>query len=182
MIAELVVDAVVEAIWRGVSRVLRGRPRPQTAAPRQVVVSTGAMLDRLALYEAWAAAHGLEPTTLRCAELAGTYRGRPTEMVTGLLREDLPRSPEILIRVALPGVGEPTLLERGAGPAGPAGGALEAMAVLLEVDGMRDVGITRGFVRLRFHAFVDTSAFDDGLAAFEHALAATQPPAPTAYR
>lgn len=179
MIAELVTDAVVEAIWRGVSRVLRGRPRPQTAAPRQVVVSAGAMLDRLALYDAWAAAHGLEPTTLRCAELAGTYRGRPTEMVTGLLREDLPRSPEILIRVALPGVEEPRLLERGAGPAGP---ALEAMAALLDLDGMRDVGITRGFVRLRFHAFVDTSAFDDALAAFEHALAATQFQAPSPYR
>ena len=67
MIAELVANVLVDALWRGVSRVVRGRPRPRTARPRQVVVSTGAMLDRLAVYEAWAAEHGLAPTTQRGA-------------------------------------------------------------------------------------------------------------------
>ena len=137
------------------------------------------MLDRLALYEAWAAAHGLEATTLRGAELAGTYRGRPTEMVTGLLREDLPRSPEILIRVALPDIEATTLLEPGAAAVG---GSLQAMAALLDVDGIRDVGITRGFVRLRFDAFADTSAFDEALAAFEQALASAHAPETSPYR
>ena len=178
MIVELVASALVDVLWRRVSRVVRGRPRPNTA-PRQVVVSTGAMLDRLAVYEAWAAEHGLEPTTQRGAELAGTYRGRRTEMVTGLLREALPRSPEILIRIALPGVEVPTLLERGSGPAGT---SLKAMAALLDVQGMRDVGVTRAFVRLRFDAFVDTSAFDGALAAFEHALDGTRHPERAPYR
>jgi len=43
--------------------------------------------------------------------------------------------------------------------------------LLLDVDGVRDVGVTRDFVRLSFDAFVETSVFDDALACLEPALA-----------
>jgi hypothetical protein len=127
------------------------------------------MEKRRAAYEAWATAHGLARTTMRGAELAGMVRGRATEMVTGLANERVPTSPEILIRIALPGVEASTLLEPDQPPQPIS--SVQAMATLLELDGIRDIGVTRGFVRLRFEAFVDTSAFDDALAAFEHALA-----------
>lgn len=129
------------------------------------------MFDRAALYETWAEAHGLAWTGERSREYAGTFRGRPTEMVTGLVDTALPTSPSLLVRVALDGIERTTLLEREVDvPATPP--ALRAMASLLEVEGVRDVAVAQAFVRIRFDAFVETAVLDDGLAAFEAALSA----------
>jgi hypothetical protein len=183
MILELALRVLFRVIGDGLVRALWPRPsapdyRP---APRPVIVSERARLQRLALYEAWAAAHGLERTARRGAEYAGTHRGRATEMVTGLLTDPSPKSAEILIRVALPAIEVPTLLQPGSA-ATAVGPSLQAMATLLDVDGVRDVGVTRGFVRLRFDAFVTTAAFDDALTAFEHALATLDAAEPSPYR
>lgn len=159
---------LVRAFW---PRRSRGGSRPASRlearpGPPPVIVGAGAMFDRLALYDAWAAAHGLEPTAQRGAELAGSYRGRRIEMNTGLCNTSLPRSPELLLRVAVPGVRGSVLLEPGAET--PSGGpALGALAALLAVEGVRDIGVTAAFVRLRFDAFVETAAFDRALDAFE---------------
>lgn len=181
-VATEVLGAVVDAFGRDIlSAVLPTRRAPAgRPSPKPVVIGAGAMFDRAALYDAWAEAHGLAPTEKRGAEYAGAYRGRATEMVTGLLGTPLPRSPEILVRVALEGVEGSSLVERGAGA--PAHPSLRAMASLLEVEGVRDVGVTRTFVRLRFDAFVTPAVFDAALEALERALRSLAPAEASPYR
>jgi hypothetical protein len=187
MILSMLFRLAIAVLWEAASHLGRGLlPRRRSAteawpAPRTVVVYPGAMANRRGCYEAWASEHGLAPTAMRGAELTGIYRGRATEMVTGLVDTPNPKSPEILLRVALEGIEAPTLLERGA-PPNPQR-SLRAMQALLEVDGVRDIGVTRGFVRLRFDAFEETSAFDEALEAFEHALAGlAEEASPAPYR
>lgn len=188
VLAEVLIDALTAVAGRAArgvaSAVLpRRRPTPERPWPKPVIVGAGAMFDRAALYATWAAAHGLEPTEQRGAEYAGTYRGRRTEMVTGLVGTSLPRSPEILVRIALAGLERlegSVLLERGADL--PPDGPLRALATLLEIEGVRDIGVTCRFVRLRFDAFAETTVFDDALQAFDAALEATASLATTPYR
>lgn len=189
MIVHILADIVAQVVGDVVTRVgaeLLGAvlPKRRTAPgrpwPKQVIVGAGAMANRAALYRKWAEAHGLGPTELRGAELAGNLRGRATEMVTGLYDTPLPKSPEILVRVALEGIIGSTLLERNAEQ--PENPTLRALAAVLEVDGIRDIGVTSRFVRLRFDAFVETAAFEDALDAFEGVLRALAPADTSPYR
>lgn len=139
---------------------------------KRVIVGAGAMFDRAALYETWAEAHSLRPTDKPRPEYAGDYRGRRTELSSGLVGTSLPTSPELLFRIALDGIPATTRLERDEAPPPPDARSLRALLPILDVDGIRDVVVTRAFVCLRFDPFVTTSVFDAALEVFEEALTA----------
>lgn len=175
VVATEIVGAVFNKVARSALRAVlpRRRRMPEHPSPKRVVVGAGAMFDRAALYETWAEAHGLAWTDARGIEYAGTYRGRRTEMITGLVDTPLPRSPEILVRVALEGIEATTLLERGADVR--TAPSLCALTSLLDIEGVRDVAVTSTFVRLRFDPFVETAVLDGALSAFDAALESMAP-------
>jgi hypothetical protein len=162
-------DAIGGIFWELVPR-RRRAPREEQRPVKQVVVGAGAMFDRAALYETWANAHGLEWTDARGLEYVGSYRGRRTEMRSGLVDTPLPKSPEILVRVALDGIETTTLLEPRENERALLPPPLRAMAAILEIEGVRDVVVARAFVRMRFDPFVETAVLDAAMVAFDLAL------------
>ena len=175
-VAVELVCVVVDGLARGALGALLPRRRRGNERPlaKRVVVGGGAMFDRAALYRAWAEAHGLVASQEWGTEYAETRRGRRTELTTGLVNTTLPKSPELLVRVSVEGVEATTLLERG-GAETAESPALSAFTPLLDIEGVRDVAVTRRFVRVRFDPFVETDVLDIALAAFDAILDSVAP-------
>jgi hypothetical protein len=148
---------------------------PSGRAPsREVTVSEEEMSARVRDYEAWAASRGLglvreTRSGPHGARFRGTRSGRAIELTTGLGEYGPPRSPELLVWTDAVAPEEPVMLSRDA--ARPATPWARELDLVLDADGVRDIGVTTRFVRVRFHAFVAPKALGRGWDALEGALA-----------
>jgi len=162
----------------------RGRARP-----REVTVSADEMSARARDYETWATSHGLELVpedrpSAHGARFRGTRCGRAIELTTGLGEYGPPRSPELLVWTDALAPMDPVLLSRENPPEpwASANPSTRELAMVLDADGVRDIGVTQRFVRVRFDAFAAPKAVERGWNALELALATLATPANEAAR
>jgi hypothetical protein len=155
----------------------RGRSRP-----RLVTVSAEERSARARDYEAWGRTRGLEPARegrvdAHGAHFRGTRCGRDVALTTGIVDDGPPKSPELLVWTGAIAIDEAVLLIRGEeGPENAAARTSWAreLRAVLEVDGVRDIGVTSRFVRLRFDAFVAPKVLGTGWDALDGALTAIE--------
>jgi hypothetical protein len=155
----------------------RGRSRQ-----RPVTVSADEMSARAREYEAWGETRGLELVRegridAQGAHFRGTRRGRDVAFTTGIVDDGPPKSPELLVWTGAIAIEASVLLVRDdEGPEKIAARTSWAreLAAVLEVDGVRDIGVTNRFVRLRFDAFVRPKVLGTGWDALDGALAAIE--------
>ncbi len=149
------------------------------------------MSGRAREYEAWAATHGLEvvgtePPDAHGAHFRGARCGREVELTTGLGAFGPPTSPELLVWTDLIPTESSLRLEPNTGTAQPGSTTPWAreLSAVLAVEGVRDLDVTRRFVRVRFDAFAPPKVVDRGWSALDEALAAitNAAPAASAYR
>jgi hypothetical protein len=146
--------------------------------PRSVIVSPDEMSARARDYEAWAMSRGLLPVREESvgadgARFRGTRCGRGIELTTGIGPFGPPRSPELLVRTDALAPSEPLVLsQENMEHAAAAASWARELTMVLDVDGVRDIGVTRRFVRVRFDAFVRPKTLGHGWDALESALAA----------
>jgi hypothetical protein len=139
-----------------------------------VTVSAEEMSARAHEYESWAMSRGLElvreerPSAYG-TRFRGTRGGRAIELTTGLSEYGPPRSPELLVWTDALAPEEPALLSRDT-PHVATSWARE-LDVVLDAEGVRDLGVTRRFLRVRFAAFVSPRLLEEGWDALESALA-----------
>jgi hypothetical protein len=159
-----VMDAIVRSL---ASRMSPDRPEATSPTrrrppPRPVTVSAEEMAARAGEYEAWGRARGLEPSLdgrvdAQGTHLRGTWRGRDVALTTGIVDDGSPKSPELLVWTGAIAVEAAVLLVRddeGPTEAVAATSWARELGVVLEIDGVRDIGVTSRFVRVRFDAFV----------------------------
>ena len=149
---------------------------------RPLTVSAEEMSARAREYETWGETRGLEliregRVDAHGAHFRGTRRGRDVAFTTGIVDDGPPKSPELLVWTGAIAVEAAVLLvrddERPEMTAGATSWARE-LAAVLEVDGVRDIGVTNRFVRLRFDAFVRPKVLGTGWDALDGALAAIE--------
>lgn len=191
MIGWFLSELATRALGGLLSSSRRGRaPLPTSrgrARPREVTVSADEMAVRAHEYETWARSHGLELASedgpsAHGARFRGTRCGRAIELTTGLSEYGAPRSPELLVWTAALAPAEPVLLSLDEPPPAPAPPWSRELAMVLEGDGVRDIGVTQRFVRVRFDAFVAPKAVEKGWNALELALATLATPPSEAER
>lgn len=187
-----IVARVVGGVADGIARSLAARIFPRTRAgtsptrggsrQRMVTVSAEEMSARAREYEAWGATRGLEllregRVDAHGAHYRGARRGRDVALSTGIVDDGPPKSPELLVWTGAIAVGSAVLLVRdddGPEKTGVAPSWGRELAAVLAVDGVRDIGVTNRFVRLRFDAFVRPKVLGTGWDALEVALAAIE--------
>lgn len=174
-----------ELVWRIAGGLLFGKRRAppitrrRRSRPREVMVTPAEKSTRAHAYQTWAVSRGLELVLEdhvggRGARFRGTRCGRAIELTTGLPEYGLPRSPELLLYSSALSPAEPLLLSSES-PLPGAAAATEwgrQITAVLDVEGVRDIGVTTRFVRLCFDPFVSPRTLEDGWAALESALAA----------
>jgi hypothetical protein len=152
------------------------------ARPRPVTVSAQEMSARAREYEAWGATRGLEQARdgridAHGAHFRGTQRGRDVALTTGIVDDGPPKSPELLVWTAAIAIEAPVLLVRDDEATehrvARTSWAAE-LAGVLEVDGVRDIGVTNRFVRVRFDAFVRPLVLGTAWDALDAALAVVE--------
>lgn len=157
----------------------RGSPAsPRGSRPRPVIVSADEMSARARDYEAWAVSRGLSPDRdervgAHGARFRGTRSNRGIELTTGIGPFGPPGSPELLVWADAFAPDEPVVLSRqDTEHAAPATSWARELTVVLDVDGVRDIGVTTHFVRVRFDPFVSPKTMGHGWDVLEGALVA----------
>ena len=187
-IAARVAGAAADGIVGSLAARISSRARAGASATRRgarqrlVTVSAEEMSARAREYEAWGETRGLElvregRVDSHGAHFRGTWRGRDVVLTTGIIDDGPPRSPELLVWTGAIAIEAAVLLVRDdEGPEKTAGATSWAreLAAVLEVDGVRDIGVTNRFVRLRFDAFVRPKVLGAGWDALDGALAAIE--------
>jgi len=161
----------------------RARPGSSTTQGggrrRPVIVSAEEVSARAREYEAWGATHGLEllregRVDAHGAHFRGTRHGRDVALTTGIVDDGPPKSPELLVWTGAIAIEQAVLLVRdgeGRDEAVAATSWARELAVVLAVEGVRDLGVTSRFVRVRFDAFVRPKVLGAGWDALDEALA-----------
>lgn len=177
-------DAIVRSLAARSSSRTRQRARPTRGGSRQrpLTVSAEETSARARAYEAWGETRGLERARegrvdAHGAHLRGTWRGRDVAFTTGIVDDGPPKSPELLVWTGAIDIEAAVLLVReDEGPEKTAGRPSWAreLAAVLEVEGVRDIGVTNRFVRLRFDAFVRPKVLGTAWDALDAALAAIE--------
>ena len=93
-------------------------------------------------------------------------------LTTGIRGDGPPSSPELLVWTNAVAIEVPVLLTRKS--SAPDTPGPRAMAALLDLEGVHNVGLTNRFVRVRFEAFVPCELLEQGWDALEAALAALE--------
>jgi hypothetical protein len=183
-----IAGGVADVIVRSVAARMSSHARAGASATRgrsrrrPVTVSAEEMSARAREYEAWGQTRGLElaregRVDAHGAHLRGTRRGRDVAFTTGIIDDGPPKSPELLVWTGAIAIEAAVLLVRDdEAPEKTAARTSWAreLAAVLEVDGVRDIGVTNRFVRLRFDAFVRPKVLGTGWDALDGALAAIE--------
>lgn len=147
--------------------VTENRRRPLVVSPAEAN-KRGCAYEELAtarnlelLYEGRVDAHGMH--------FRGVHRGRETLLTTGILGDDPPSWPELQVWTNAVAVAVPVLFTHDSSP--PEASGPRALAALLELEGVHNVGVTNRFVRVRFEAFVAPELLEQGWQALEATLA-----------
>jgi hypothetical protein len=187
-IAARIAGGVADGIARSLATRISSRARASAsttragARQRPLTVSAEEMCARAREYEAWGETRGLEVVRegridAHGAHFRGRQRGRDVALTTGIVDDGPPKSPELLVWTGAITIEAPVLLVRdGEAPeeiAARTSWAAE-LANVLEVDGVRDIGVTNRFVRLRFDAFVRPKVLGTAWDALDVALAAIE--------
>lgn len=179
-----VADGIVQRLaTRMSSRTRAGASATRGGSRRRLVtVSAEEMSARAREYEEWGETRGLElvregRVDAHGAHFRGTRRGRDVALTTGIVDDGPPKSPELLVWTGAIAIEAAVLLVRddeGQERAPAATSWARELGAVLEVDGVRDIGVTNRFVRLRFDAFVWPKVLGTGWDALDGALAAIE--------